>query len=89
MSGPHGEPPALPGILKPRHPTGYEPGDLAVFCTNFGVRFRANWEWHRVTPKRNVLAIIDDRAILAAYNKTNPPKPLVKLMGNGGSLYGV
>jgi hypothetical protein len=60
-----------------------------VYCTHFSVRFRANWEWHRVIPKRNVLAIIDDRAILEAYNKTNPPKSLVKIMGNGGRLYSV
>lgn len=75
--------------LRPYSAVGYEPGDLVCFCTAFSIPFRANGEQYRVTPKRNVLATIDDAAILEEYNRTNPPPPLVKLVGAGGSLYGV
>lgn len=62
------------------------PGDLACFCTSFGIQFRALGEQFRCLPYRNLLAVIDDRAILEAYNRTNPPAPLVQIVGGGSKL---
>lgn len=68
---------------------GCEPGDLVVFCSDFSIQFRAMGELYRCVPYKNILATIDDVAILAAYNKTNPPKALIQLIGGGAErLYG-
>lgn len=60
---------------------GIEPGDLVVFCTEFAIKFRALGEQYRCVPYKNILATVDDKAILEAYNATNPPAPLVRLYG--------
>ncbi len=68
---------------------GIAPGDLVCFCTDFSIQFRALGELYRCLPYKNVLAVVDDRKILADYNATNPPKPLVQLLGGGVErLYG-
>lgn len=65
------------------------PGDLVVFCSDFSIRFRAMGEFYRCVPYKNILATIDDRAILEDFNRKNPPPPLVQIMGGGaGRLYG-
>lgn len=56
-------------------------GDLAVFCTEFSIQFRAVGEQYRCVPYKNILAVIDDGAILADYYRTRPPAPLVRLYG--------
>jgi hypothetical protein len=63
-----------------------EAGDLVTYCAAFSIQFRAMGEQYRCVPFRNILAVIDDRAILEAYNRTNPPAPLVQLVGGGGAL---
>lgn len=63
-----------------------KPGDLVVFCLDFSIKFTAMGELFRCVPYKNLLATIDDRAILAEYNKTNPPKPLVQIIGGGEKL---
>lgn len=68
---------------------GIAPGDLVCYCTEFSIQFRALGEQFRCIPYKNILAVVDDRAILDAYNRTNPPKPLVQIMGGGAArLYG-
>lgn len=68
---------------------GVKSGDLAVFCSEFSIQFRALGELYRCVPYKNILATVDDAAILADFNATNPPPPLVQLMGGGdGRLYG-
>jgi len=65
---------------------GLEVGDLVTFCSVFSIQFRALGELYRIVPYRNLLAVIDDRAILADYNATHPPPPLVKIIGGGAPL---
>lgn len=65
---------------------GIAQGDLVTFCSEFSIQFRAMGELYRCVPYKNLLAVIDDRAILAAYNRTNPPKPLVQIIGGGAPL---
>jgi hypothetical protein len=65
---------------------GIAPGDLVTFCSEFSIQFRAMGELYRCVPYKNLLAVIDDRAILADYNATNPPAPLVQLIGGGAPL---
>jgi len=68
---------------------GIAPGDLVTFCSEFSIQFRAMGELFRCVPYKNLLAVIDDRAILADYNATHPPPPLVQLIGGGAErLYG-
>lgn len=68
---------------------GIAPGDLVVFCSQFSIQFRALGELYRCVPYKNLLAVIDDRAILDEYNRTNPPAPLVQIIGGGSDrLYG-
>ena len=57
------------------------PGDLAVFCTEFSIKFRACGEQYRCVPYHNVLATVDDAAILAEFYRKQPPPPLVRLYG--------
>jgi hypothetical protein len=61
-------------------------GDLVTFCSEFSIQFRAMGELYRCVPYKNLLAVVDDRAILADYNRTNPPRPLVKIIGGGAPL---
>lgn len=56
-------------------------GDLAVFCTEFAIKFRAVGEQFRCVPYKNVLGTIDDGAILADFYRSHPPAPLVQLFG--------
>jgi hypothetical protein len=56
-------------------------GDLAVFCTEFSLKFRAIGEQFRCVPYKNVLGTVDDAAILADFYRSNPPAPLVRLFG--------
>jgi hypothetical protein len=64
-------------------------GDLVCFCSEFSIQFRALGELYRCVPYKNLLAVIDDRAILSDYNATHPPPPLVQLIGGGAErLYG-
>ncbi len=65
---------------------GLHPGDLVCFCSEFSIQFRALGEMYRCLPYKNVLAVVDDRAILEAYNRTNPPPPLVQIIGGGSQL---
>lgn len=58
-----------------------QPGDLVVFCTEFAIKFRAIGEQFRCVPYKNLLATIDDAAILANFYRTRPPAPLVQLFG--------
>lgn len=68
---------------------GIEPGDLVTFCAAFSIQFRAVGELYRCVPYKSLLATIDDAAILRDYNRTNPPKPLVQIIGGGlERLYG-
>lgn len=60
---------------------GVQVGDLVVFCTEFSIKFRAIGEQFRCVPYKNVLATIDDAAILADFYRKNPPPPLVQLFG--------
>lgn len=60
---------------------GIAPGDLVVFCSDFSIKFRAIGEQFRCVPYQNLLAVVDDAAILADYYRTRPPPPLVKLYG--------
>lgn len=60
---------------------GIAAGDLVVFCTEFAIRFRAIGEQFRCVPYKNLLATIDDGAILADYYRSRPPAPLVQLFG--------
>lgn len=69
-----------------RETWGIAPGDLVCFCTEFSIQFRALGDLYRCVPYKNLLAVIDDRAILDAYNATHPPPPLVQLMGGGAPL---
>ncbi len=62
-------------------PPDAEPGDLVCFCTEFAIKFRAIGEQFRCVPYKNLLATIDDAAILADYYRTRPPAPLVRLYG--------
>jgi hypothetical protein len=68
------------------HQWGIQPGDLVCYCTDFSIQFRALGELYRCIPYKNILAVVDDRAILDAYNATHPPPPLVQLMGGGAPL---
>lgn len=61
-------------------------GALVVFCSEFAIQFRAMGELYRCLPYKNLLATIDDRAILAEYRQKHPEKPLVQLYGAGGSF---
>lgn len=64
-------------------------GDLVCFCSQFSIQFRAMGELYRCVPYKNLLATVDDRAILAEYNATHPPAPLVEIIGGGAAkLYG-
>lgn len=73
-----------PGIWPPvADDWGIAIGDLVVFCSEFSIQFRALGELYRVVPYKNLLATIDDRAILEDYNRTNPPRPLVQIIGGG------
>jgi len=65
---------------------GLAPGDLVTFCSEFSIQFRALGELYRCVPYKNLLAVIDDRAILSDYNATHPPPPLVKIIGGGAPL---
>jgi len=68
---------------------GLSQGDLVCFCSAFSIQFRAMGELFRCVPYQSLLATIDDQAILAAYNATHPPAPLVQIIGGGaGRLYG-
>ncbi len=68
---------------------GLEAGDLVAFCSAFSIQFRAMGELFRCVPYKSLLATIDDRAILRDYNRTNPPKPLIQIIGGGSErLYG-
>lgn len=58
-------------------------GDLVVFSPDFSIQFRAMGELLRCTPYKNMLGTIDDAAILAEFNASNPPKPLVHILGGG------
>lgn len=70
-------------------PPDVEPGDLVTYCSEFSIRFRAMGEQFRCVPYRNLLAVIDDAAILAEYNRANPEPRLIQLVGGGASrLYG-
>ncbi len=60
---------------------GIKPGDLAVYCTDFAIKFSAIGEQFRCVPYQNILATIDDAAILADFYRKNPPPPLVRLYG--------
>lgn len=60
---------------------GIKPGDLAVYCTEFALKFSAIGEQFRCVPYKNVLGTIDDAAILADFYRKNPPPPLVRLYG--------
>lgn len=60
---------------------GLAVGDLAVFCTDFALKFRAIGEQFRCVPYKNILGTIDDGAILADFYRTQPPAPLVRLYG--------
>jgi hypothetical protein len=69
---------------------GCRPGDLVVFCSEFSIQFRALGETYRCVPYKNILAVVDDAAILDDWNRTNPPPPLVDIISNGAqSLYGI
>jgi hypothetical protein len=74
------------GFERPAPAPDVAPGDLVVFCTQFAIQFRALGEQFRCVPYKNLLAVVDDRAILAAYNATNPPPPLVQIIGGGAKL---
>jgi hypothetical protein len=77
------------GPVNSYRPADVAPGDLVTYCSQFAIQFRAMGEMFRCVPYRNLLAVIDDRAILAEYNRTNPPPPLVQIIGGGASrLYG-
>lgn len=65
---------------------GASPGDLVVFCSEFSIQFRALGETYRCVPYKNILAVVDDAAILEDWNRTNPPPPLIDLSSN---LYGI
>lgn len=65
---------------------GLEVGDLVTFCSEFSIQFRALGELYRIVPYKNLLAVIDDRAILSDYNASHPPPPLVKIIGGGAPL---
>lgn len=68
---------------------GLSPGDLVCFCSAFSIQFRALGELYRCVPYKSLLAVIDDAAILREYNRTNPPAPLVQIIGGGAErLYG-
>ncbi len=68
---------------------GLNVGDLVAFCSAFSIQFRALGELYRCVPYKSLLATIDDAAILRDYNRTNPPKPLVHIIGGGSDrLYG-
>ena len=68
---------------------GLATGDLVCFCSSFSIQFRAMGELFRCVPYKSLLATIDDRAILRAYNATHPPAPLVQIIGGGTErLYG-
>jgi hypothetical protein len=91
---------ALLIALYPEHPEaaaravkadnwGVKAGDLVCYCSEFTIQFRALGELYRCVPYKNLLAVVDDAAILGDYNRTNPPKPLVQLLGGGEArLYG-
>jgi hypothetical protein len=86
-----GKPDWAEDILDGHTPEGWgiAPGDLVTFCSEFSIQFRALGELYRCVPYKNLLAVIDDRAILADYNATHPPPPLVQLIGGGAQrLYG-
>jgi len=68
---------------------GITPGDLVCFCSEFSIQFRALGELYRCVPYKNLLAVVDDRAILADYNASHPPPPRVLIIGGGSErLYG-
>lgn len=86
-----GDPEWAEDILDGHTPAGWAiaPGDLVCFCSEFSIQFRALGELYRCVPYKNLLAVIDDRAILADYNATHPPAPLVTIIGGGSErLYG-
>lgn len=60
---------------------GLKAGDLAVFCTEFSIKFRACGEQYRCVPYKNVLATVDDAAILADFRKRQQ-QPLIRLTGS-------
>jgi hypothetical protein len=64
-----------------RFPFDVMSGDLVAFCTEFSIKFRAIGEQFRCVPYKNLLATIDDGAILADWYRSNPPAPLVRLYG--------
>lgn len=71
------------------NPLGIAAGDLVCFCSQFSIQFRAMGELYRCVPYKNLLASVDDRAILDEYNETHPPAPLVQIIGGGAAkLYG-
>lgn len=67
--------------VEPANEWGIKAGDLVVFCAEFSLKFRAIGEDFRCVPYQNLLAVVDDAAILADYYRTRPPPPLVKLYG--------
>lgn len=75
--------PAAYGELAPTlDDWGLAPGDLAVFCTDFSIKFRACGEQYRCIPYKNILATVDDAAILADFRKRcAKDRPLVQLTG--------
>ena len=78
---------SLAGVEVPQPPASdLSAGDLVVYCAEFAIKFRAMGEEYRCVPYRNVLAVVDDAAVLAAFNATNPPKPLVQIIGGGSKL---
>jgi len=70
-----------PLVKPPADDWGIAVGDLVVFCTDFSIKFRAIGEDFRCVPYRNLLATVDDGAILADFYRTHPPPPLVQLTG--------
>lgn len=60
---------------------GLKPGDLAVFATDFSIKFRACGEQYRCIPYSNILATVDDAAILADFRERTR-QPLIRLTGS-------
>lgn len=71
---------ALTGVNEAPRSWGINVGDLVCYCSDFSIKFRAIGEQFRCVPYHNLLAVVDDAAILADYYRTRPP-PLVRLYG--------
>lgn len=56
-----------------------KPGDLVPFCTDFAMKIRVRGEFLNVVPQKNVLAVIDDRAILEDAIRAGHAGTLIKV----------